>query len=76
VLDLVTNEERALGETRSVDDQIAWLDDGHVLYAVRRDDGSQIYDIWKAPTDGGPPVLFIPNGDSPTIVDRSSGGSA
>src|SRR4051794_33519524 len=32
VLDLATGKETPLAETRSVDDQLEWLDDGHLLY--------------------------------------------
>jgi hypothetical protein len=35
VLDLVTSNDRPLGEARSVDDQAEWLDDATVAYAVR-----------------------------------------
>ena len=35
VMDLATLEDHPLAvETRSVDDQVEWLDDGHVLYAL------------------------------------------
>ena len=34
VLDLATMRETPLAETRSVDDQVEWLDDDHVLYGV------------------------------------------
>ena len=33
VLDLATGTETPLAETRSVDDQLAWLDDAHLLYS-------------------------------------------
>ena len=32
VLDLATGKETPLAETRSIDDQIEWLDDGHLIY--------------------------------------------
>ena len=34
VLELATLRETALAETRSVDDQVEWLDDDTVLYGV------------------------------------------
>ena len=34
LLDLRTLTERPLGQTRSVDDQVEWLDNDHVLYAL------------------------------------------
>src|SRR5262249_48869127 len=33
VLDLATGKETPLSETRSVDDQLAWLDNSHLLYS-------------------------------------------
>jgi hypothetical protein len=62
VLDLETNEEMPLAETRSVDDQVEWLDDDHVLYGL----GER---IWTMPADGGGrPAEYAPRGDSPTVV--------
>lgn len=67
--DLETGEETELGETRSVDDQVAWLDDEHIMYAVpKTGDGPSSADIWVAPIDGGEPDLLIPDADSPTVV--------
>lgn len=69
VLDLETGQERPLGEERSVDDQVAWLDAEHVLYGVpRRTAEAAAVDIWMAPIDGGEPELLIPDADSPTVV--------
>ena len=52
----------ALAETRSVDDQLEWLDDDNLLYH----EGS---DIWTVPADGsGAPRRFITNADSPAVV--------
>ncbi len=45
VLDLATGQETPLAETRPVDDQLAWLDDGHVLY--QRDEA-----IWEVAAAG------------------------
>jgi hypothetical protein len=73
VLDLTTNQEHALAEARSVDDQIAWLDNDTVLYAVARGDNAEEADIWKAPVNGGEPELFIPDGDSPTVFGALDG---
>ncbi|RKF22850.1 hypothetical protein D7I43_31080 [Micromonospora globbae] len=68
-LDLTTGRERPLAETRSIDDQVAWLDDEHILYAVPNVAGGRTSaDIWTVPLDGGPPRLLIPDADSPTVV--------
>jgi hypothetical protein len=62
VLDLRTMRETRLAEPRSVDDQAAWLDDRHVLYAV---DGA----IWTLPADGrGRPQRYIAGAGSPAVV--------
>ena len=62
VLDLASGADVALAETRSVDDQLEWLDDSHLLYH----EGS---DIWTVPADGsGAPRRFIKNADSPAVV--------
>ena len=62
VLDLKTMRETPLAETRSVDDQVEWLDDHHVLYGLEEQ-------IWTVPADGGgEPAEYTPSGDSPTVV--------
>ena len=67
VLDLETLEDKFVADTRNVDDQVEWLDDDTVLYAV--DDNFGPLDTWAAPADGsGKPRLFIQAGDSPTVV--------
>ncbi|GAA4239951.1 PD40 domain-containing protein [Actinomadura meridiana] len=67
--DLRTGREWQLGENRSVDDQVAWLDNEHVMYAVPKASGGRTTaDIWAAPVDGGQPRLLIPDADSPTLV--------
>jgi len=67
---LATGRVTLLAETRSVDDQVEWLDDTHVLYGLART-GSEaaIYDVWSVPSDGtGQPALLIPEAWSPAIV--------
>ena len=45
VLDLATMSERPIAaETRSIDDQIEWLDDAHVLYGTFRSSRSAVVD--------------------------------
>jgi hypothetical protein len=62
VLDLATLQAHPLAETRSVDDQAEWLDNGTVLYSV----GS---DTWAVPADGrGAPHLFVAGADSPVVL--------
>jgi hypothetical protein len=70
LLDLTTMAERALaGEQRSVDDQIEWLDDSHVLYAMPRSSQSAITDIWVSPVDGDAPArVFLEKAESPAAI--------
>ena len=68
VLDLKTLQETPLAETRSIDDQAAWLGDDEVMYQVPQTSGTG-YDIWEVPADGtGTPKLLIRNGFSPAAV--------
>ncbi|MFE2283940.1 TolB family protein [Streptomyces sp. NPDC059443] len=65
VLDLGTMRETPLAETRSVDDQAAWTDDGTVAYALPGTDG-RASDVWTVPADGtGAPRLAVAGGSSP-----------
>jgi hypothetical protein len=61
-LDLSTMRETPLAETRSVDDQVEWLDESNILYGA---DG----DVWTVPADGsGGPRRFVAGADSPAVV--------
>lgn len=72
VLDLASGVETALPEARSIDDQVAWLDDSHVLYAAPRGEtGSGRTDVWVSPVPPratGEPRLLIPDAESPASV--------
>jgi hypothetical protein len=62
VLDLATGRETPLAEERPIDDQLEWLDDGHVLYGSGDD-------IWVVPADGtGTRRRFLARADSPAVV--------
>ena len=62
VLDLASGADVALAETRSVDDQLEWLDDRSLLYHAG-------HDIWTVPADGsGAPRRFLADADSPGVV--------
>lgn len=67
VRDLATQADTALAaETRSVDDQVEWLDDQHVTYHLPSSRGA---DLWVMRTDGRtPPALLIPLAYSPAVV--------
>jgi len=62
VLDLATGRDWGLAERRSIDDQPAWLDDRHVLYADARGV------TWVADADGGGrPRRWLDHGTSATV---------
>ncbi|WP_214322490.1 PD40 domain-containing protein [Nonomuraea sediminis] len=70
VLDLATMRETPLAETRSVDDQAAWLDDRTVAYALPR--GREESDVWQVPADGsGRPALLLAGAASPASLRAS-----
>lgn len=79
VLDLDTMEEVQLAETRSVDDQVIWLDDDRVAYGLTSDgdplpstDGGQstiLTDTWVVSADGtGAPEVYLPAASSLLIA--------
>lgn len=67
VLDLATRADVPLSaEVRSVDDQVEWLDDGHVLYHQPSSRGA---DVWVMSIDGRtPPRILVPQAYSPAVV--------
>ena len=69
VLDLASMTiSPVLGEARSIDDQVEWLDDAHVLYAAQ-EEGSLATDIWEASLDGSQqPHIFVRQALSPAVV--------
>lgn len=72
--DIATGETRVLGESRSADDQVEWLDNNTILYALHGEGESgeivdPSFDIWKLSIDAGAtPELFIPAASSPAVV--------
>ena len=70
VMDLETRERHALAETRSVDDQVQWLDPDHVLYAIPGQGGeAALMDEWVVQADGGgDPRLFLQRAYSAAVA--------
>jgi hypothetical protein len=67
VLDLQTGEERALShETRSVDDQVDWLDATHVIYQVVGNGGASIWSLEIS--NATAPSLLIEHAFSPSVI--------
>ncbi len=68
VLDLATMRETPLAETRSVDDQVVWLDKDTIAYSLPRGNGKES-DIWSVPADGtGGARLLVPLASSPSVT--------
>jgi hypothetical protein len=68
VLDLETMAETPVWtETRSVDDQVEWLDAAHVMYHLAN--GATGADIWGVAVDGSsPPRILVSGAYSPAVV--------
>jgi hypothetical protein len=63
VLDLTSMVDTALSETRSIDDQMEWLDNDELLYGLATD-------VWRVAADGsGQPSPFLFGGLSPAVVE-------
>ena len=74
VLDLASMTEWAVaGETRSIDDQVEWLDNEHVLYQFMNERGlpEDAVNTWispVAPQAAEAPKIFIHAASSPAVV--------
>jgi hypothetical protein len=70
VLDLATMKETLLAETKSVDDQAAWLDNQTVMYSLPEPGNPAVSDLWKVPANGtGSPAMILHGGFSPAAVE-------
>jgi len=67
VRDLASGVEHVVaGETRSIDDQVEWLDDRRLLYQFPSDDGNHVYVV---DADGTTPArVFVRDAWSPAVV--------
>ena len=69
VLDLRSGIETTLGETRSVDDQVEWLDEHTLLYGLPREDEPGTSDVYALDiANGSAPRLFLSNAASPAVL--------
>jgi hypothetical protein len=56
-------------ETRNVDDQVEWLDDRTIVYALPQPEVAVATDVWALAIDGqSPPRLVMPLAYSPAVV--------
>jgi hypothetical protein len=78
VLRLDTLEDWPLSEQHNVDDQVAWLDDTTILYALPASEaGTAATDTWAVPADGsGSPRLVMPNAYSLVVIRDSADSPA
>jgi hypothetical protein len=73
-MDVATGLEWPIGgEARSIDDQVEWLDDGHVLYQFAESHGlpEDAMHVWMSPAGEDTtvrPTVFIRAGHSPAVV--------
>jgi hypothetical protein len=66
---LATGRERVVQAPRSVDDQIEWLDEDHVVFGLAPVGGGATSDVWVSPADGsGPAEVLVPGAWSPAVV--------
>jgi hypothetical protein len=73
VLDLLTGTETPLGETRSVDDQVEWVDAARVAYGLPSESRPGSTDVWSVPADGtSAPSLLLANAWSPVVVRQAA----
>ena len=71
VLDLRTMADTALAETRSIDDQVEWLDASHIAYGLQDEGPPATLDVnlWTVPADGtGRPAVYLAHAASPAVV--------
>jgi hypothetical protein len=70
VLDLSTMRRTVLtGETRNVDDQIAWLDDDTLLYGLARSDEAGVTDVWSLDVaPAAKPHVYVEQAWSPAVI--------
>lgn len=79
VLDLATMKETAVAEPRFIDEQVEWLDDGHLLYTQAAASAASpvVTDVWVVPADGtGQPALLMREAASPTVLHRKASTAA
>lgn len=69
VLRLDDGYDAALAEERSIDDQLEWLDNDHVLYTVPDQSSPAVTNVWISKADGtGSATLFLDGAYSPAVV--------
>jgi hypothetical protein len=72
-LDVQSGRRWPIAESRSVDDQVEWLDDAHVLYQIIENRGlpEDAVHVWTSTISSGdttPPAIYIRSASSPAVV--------
>ena len=71
-IDTATGARRDLAETRSVEDQVEFLDDDTIIYGLPNTaegtEAQPAWDVWSLDLNGGSPQLIIPFADSPAAI--------
>lgn len=75
VMDVATLRQRPIAaETRSIDDQVEWLDDEHILYAAPDEAGHTrgVTNVWVSSVEENAiePRMFVTYAASPAVVRR------
>ena len=70
VLDLKTLQETSLSDQRSIDDQLEWLDNAHVLYSVsdNPNGASAVTNVWRTGIETGRPEMVLAKAYSPAVI--------
>jgi hypothetical protein len=69
VLRLRDGQDVALADERSIDDQLEWLDNEHVLYSIPDKSSPAVTNVWVSRADGtGAAALFLGEAYSPAVV--------
>jgi len=69
VLRLGDGQDVALADERSIDDQLEWLDNEHVLYSVPDKSSPAVTNVWITKADGTRTAeLFLDGAYSPAVV--------
>ncbi len=71
-IDVATGARTNLSESRSVEDQVEFLDNSTIIYALPNDaegtEAQPAWDVWALDLNGGTPQLIIPFADSPAAI--------
>lgn len=69
IYDIASGSVTLLPESRSIDDQIEWLDDDTILYGMPRTDTPGDSDVWRLDVSAtGEPEIYLEHAWSPSVV--------